>query len=78
MGCCLSAALLIVRFARSSRKSDVRALSGNRKQQLRHRPERVVYRDGNRSSEPMNPEPLLRINLFEPLCVQLGGRAPLD
>jgi hypothetical protein len=26
----------------------------------------------------MNPEPLPRINLFEPLCVQLGERPPLD
>jgi DNA-binding SARP family transcriptional activator len=26
----------------------------------------------------MNPKPLLRINLFEPLCVQLGERPPLD
>jgi hypothetical protein len=26
----------------------------------------------------MNPEPLLRINLFEPLQVQLGDRPPLN
>jgi hypothetical protein len=57
---------------------DVRAPSGNRKQELRARPEGVVYRDGNRSTKPMNPEPLLRINLFEPLCLQLGERPPLN